>query len=98
VSGLKKRFLLHPLCWSLILSCGLFILIAGQFWLVTPILETPDALGHYYYARILARSGQFPTLPSTDSLYSAAEEAGQFPLYYLLGAGLLQLFPDGDPD
>jgi hypothetical protein len=98
VSGLKKRFLLHPLRWSLILSCGLFILIAGQFWLVTPILETPDALGHYYYARILARSGQFPTLPSTDSLYSAAEEAGQFPLYYLLGAGLLQLFPDGDLD
>ncbi|HLY64780.1 MAG TPA: glycosyltransferase family 39 protein, partial [Chloroflexota bacterium] len=89
---------MHPRACSLALSCGLFLLIAGQFFWVTPILETSDATGHYQYIRSLARQGQFPALPSPDPLYSAGEEAGQFPLYYLIGAALVKPFSDADLD
>lgn len=84
--------------WPLAISCGLFVALAAQFMWVTPPLETPDAVAHYQYIHTLVQQHQFPTLPSTDPLYSAKQEAGQFPLYYLAGAALVAPIGDANLD
>ncbi|HLG73865.1 MAG TPA: hypothetical protein VK009_25885 [Chloroflexota bacterium] len=93
---MPKFFLTRPLLWSSGVSCALFAVLAGQFLWVTPILETSDATGHYRYVRAVARDGHLLTA-STDP-YSAAQEGGQPPLYYLVAGAVLRPFPDGDLD
>lgn len=72
---------------SVALACGLFLLIAGQFFWVTPILEGPDSYQHFKYVRYLVIHHQFPTL-SDDPREAPFQEAAQYPLYYLLGAAM----------
>ncbi|MHB8618990.1 MAG: hypothetical protein ACYDAG_05345, partial [Chloroflexota bacterium] len=96
--SLKKSFLVHPLTWSLVVSCALFLLVAGQFFAVTPILESPDALAHYNYVRSLAVFHRFPRLGDPDLRHSARQEAAQFPLYYLVAAAVSAPVPTADID
>ncbi|HLY64748.1 MAG TPA: glycosyltransferase family 39 protein [Chloroflexota bacterium] len=72
----------------------LFLIVAGQFLYTAPILENPDGYGHYLYIHTLAREGRFPRLDELTTW--VGEEAGQFPLYYLVGAALILPLPDSD--
>jgi 4-amino-4-deoxy-L-arabinose transferase-like glycosyltransferase len=68
--------------------CALFLVVAGQFFWVTPILEGPDGYEHFRFVRYLVVNHHFPRLNDPDQSTSPHQEAAQFPLYYLLGAAI----------
>src|SRR5579872_4311896 len=82
----------------LALACGLFLLVAGQFFWVTPILEGPDSYEHFKYVRYLLLDHRFPALNDPDPANAPYQEAGQYPLYYLLGAAVSFPVPTADFD
>ena len=70
------------------LVCALFLVVAGQFFWVTPILEGPDGYEHFRFVRYLVVNKHFPRLNDPDQATAPHQEAAQFPLYYLLGAAI----------
>ncbi|HLY64778.1 MAG TPA: hypothetical protein VKU60_04510, partial [Chloroflexota bacterium] len=66
----------------------LFLLVAGQFFWVTPILEGPDSYQHFKFVRYLLVDHRFPSLNDPDPANAPYQEAAQYPLYYLLGAAV----------
>jgi hypothetical protein len=70
------------------LACALFLLVAGQFFWVTPILEGPDSYEHFRFVRYLVMHHAFPRLDDPYPNDSPYQEAAQYPLYYLLGAAV----------
>jgi hypothetical protein len=70
------------------LVLGLFLVVAGQFMWVTPILEGPDSYQHYRFARYLVLHHRFPSLDDPDPANAPYQEAAQYPLYYMLGAAV----------
>ncbi|HLG73862.1 MAG TPA: glycosyltransferase family 39 protein [Chloroflexota bacterium] len=74
---------------SLALTLGVFLALAAQFFLTTPILEGPDSYQHFRFVRYLVLHHRFPFLNGdpypADAPY---QEAAQYPLYYLLGAAV----------
>ncbi|MBV8084744.1 MAG: hypothetical protein JO247_08005, partial [Chloroflexi bacterium] len=66
----------------------MFLLVAGQFFYVTPILEGPDGWEHFKYIRYLLIDHRFPVLDDSDPVLAPYQEAAQYPLYYLLGAAV----------
>src|SRR5262245_16712833 len=63
---------------------GAFVVLAVGYSLITPLLETPDELWHYYFVREV---GQYHGLlvQNAPTATSLAAESGQPPLYYVLG-------------
>ncbi|HEU0169492.1 MAG TPA: hypothetical protein VFS62_17090, partial [Chloroflexota bacterium] len=66
----------------------MFLCVCGQYVAATPVLESPDGLGHFGYVLVLLQQHRFPLLSDTV-LASARQEATQFPLYYLVAAVLI---------
>ncbi len=80
--------------WLLIL----YALLAVAFSVTTPIFETPDELQHVYYIEYLARTHTLPRLQpgAVEEEAPYAQEAGQPPLYYALGALIVRPIDWGD--
>src|SRR5579859_2008375 len=75
--------------WGMVaLACALFMLVAGQFFWVTPILEGPDSYEHFRFVRYLLIDHRFPSLEDPDPHNAPYQEAAQYPLYYVLGAAI----------
>lgn len=73
-------WLLGCLAWFLAFAIG--------YAFTNPPGEAPDENGHLAFANYVARHGQLPV--QTDPS-RAADQGHHFPLYYVLGAGLIRL-------
>ncbi|UCC53059.1 MAG: glycosyltransferase family 39 protein [Anaerolineaceae bacterium] len=70
----------------LLLYCALAI----GFGVVNPLFEAPDEHLHFLTARYIADTGKLPNV--SDQRRLAGQEAGQPPLYYVLGALIISPF------
>ena len=83
-----KPFWHHPLVWLL----GVSFLLAVANGLILPSFEAMDEPEHFNFARYLAEGNGLPDQRdfALAEEYGFAQEGGQVPLYYLLGALLLR--------
>jgi 4-amino-4-deoxy-L-arabinose transferase-like glycosyltransferase len=65
---------------------GVYFVLGNVYALAAPAFEKPDEEWHYAYVRYLLAHGDLPPITTDGSLNPAQQEAGQPPLYYLLGA------------
>ncbi len=64
-----------------------FVALSAVYSLSTPLFEAPDEYLHFLFAQRLANGAGLPDLnPSDPGGEPSAQEGGQAPLYYLLGA------------
>ncbi len=91
---IRKRLPSLNIWWLLFL----YALLALAFSVATPIFETPDELQHVYYIEYLARTHTLPRLQpgAVEEEAPYAQEAGQPPLYYALGALIVRPIDWGD--
>ena len=74
--------------WDAILVVALFVGLALLYSLVTPVFEGFDEVWHYAFVQHVATGQGLPRQPPEQYGHLAAQEGGQPPLYYLLGAAL----------
>lgn len=79
---LASRMRSHRL---LVLVLALFLVLGGIYSVATPIFEAGDEIWHYPFVQYLASGHSLPVQdPAVKTLW--AQEGGQPPLYYALGA------------
>ncbi len=64
----------------------IYLLIALGYGIVTPLFETPDEHLHFFTVEFIANEGRLPTTADAGLM---GQEAAQPPLYYALGATVL---------
>lgn len=83
---------LHKVSLISLFCLGLALRIAWIY--AVPLWQQADEYPHFYYIQDLYHSQTFPVSKPAFPYY----EEYQPPLYYLLGAGIYSLFPQGDKD
>ena len=73
-----------PVRLVLLLILLLYGVLSTGFGVVNPLFEAPDEQLHFFTARYIADTGKLPSVMEANGF--ARQEAGQPPLYYLLGA------------
>jgi 4-amino-4-deoxy-L-arabinose transferase-like glycosyltransferase len=88
---------------GLVLTIGMFIIMALAQSLATPVFEASDEQRHYAYARYLVNYHTLPPRNHPDIAgtrfnygYTVGQIAGHPPLYYLAVAFLTALVPNAD--
>ncbi len=64
----------------------IYLLLALGYGIVTPLFETPDEHLHFFTVEFIANEGRLPTTADAGLM---GQEAAQPPLYYALGAALV---------
>lgn len=83
-----ERFARRP-AWGILILLLAFGLLSVAYSLATPLFEAPDEDLHYFYIKRLADGDGLPVLdPASPGPW--AQEGGQPPLYYALGALLIR--------
>lgn len=74
----------HRILLGLILA--IYLLLALGYGIATPLFETPDEHLHFFTVEYIANEGRLPTTADAGLM---GQEAAQPPLYYALGAALV---------
>ncbi len=83
-----ERFARRP-AWGILILLVAFGLLSIAYSLATPLFEAPDEDLHFFYIKRLADGDGLPVLdPANPGPW--AQEGGQPPLYYALGALLIR--------
>jgi 4-amino-4-deoxy-L-arabinose transferase-like glycosyltransferase len=69
-------------------TLALYLVLVLIYNSATPIFEASDEFRHYLTIRYIALHHQLPVLQPSDDPFAPWQEAGQPPLYYLLGTAL----------
>ncbi len=87
---LRRRFSerWHP--WLVASVAALFLALGVLYNVTVPIFEAPDEIQHFYYIKHLADGKGLPVQGSAEGRQTWAQEGSQPPLYYLLGALVIQ--------
>ncbi len=73
---------------AVVATLALYLLLALIYNSATPIFEASDEFRHYLTIRYIVQRHELPVIQPSDDPFAPWQEAGQPPLYYLLG-GLL---------
>lgn len=84
--ALRRRLPKERQSWLLASVIALFLALGIVYNVTVPIFEAPDEIQHFYYIKHLADGKGLPVQGSAESRQAWAQEGGQPPLYYLLGA------------
>ena len=74
--------------WGLAFLVALWIVLGLVYSVVVPLFEAPDEIWHFSFIQVLARQRTLPVQPA-EGKDMWLREAGQPPLYHLLGALLV---------
>ncbi|HLG69152.1 MAG TPA: phospholipid carrier-dependent glycosyltransferase, partial [Chloroflexota bacterium] len=77
-------------------TLALYLVLVLIYNSATPIFEASDEFRHYLTIRYIALHHQLPVLQPSDDPFAPWQEAGQPPLYYLLGTALTGWIDTGD--